>query len=244
MAGRISYYGNIIKDGLVLDLDAGKLQSYPRTGTLWNDVSGQGSVSTLVNGVTYSSSNGGVFVFDGIDDSARFLSTTTYQNFTNATFSIWCTFSTTVLDKIYTLMSNSIQSSNNHFWFYYDKRSAVPSFVNKWGFDFGNGVTRSNISSTSTFIPTLNTWYNLVATFDNGSVVIYVNGVSVGSGSGVTTIAGSNAQIYTGGYFLATGAGVQFTWPGNLNQHLIYRKTLSATEVLQNFNATRSRYGV
>ena len=68
MAGRISYYGNIIKDGLVLDLDAGKLQSYPRTGTLWNDVSGFQNNGTLTNGPTFSSTNGGAIVFDGTND--------------------------------------------------------------------------------------------------------------------------------------------------------------------------------
>jgi hypothetical protein len=44
MAGRISYLGGIVKNGLVLDLDAGKADSYPRTGTLWNDLSGYGMV--------------------------------------------------------------------------------------------------------------------------------------------------------------------------------------------------------
>ena len=242
MSGRISYLGGIVRDGLVLDLDAAKRDSYAGTGTAWRDISGQGTVSTLVNGVTYSNNNNGVFIFDGIDDAARFPSTAVYQNFTNATFSIWCTFSTTAINGIYTLMSNNIQGSNNHFWFYYDKRSSVPSGVDRWAFDWGNGITRSNVTSTSTFIPTLNTWYNLTTTFDNGSVVIYVNGVSVGSGSGVTSITATGGQVYTGGYFLSPAPGVQLTWPGNLNQHLIYRKTLTSTEILQNYNATKGRY--
>jgi hypothetical protein len=72
MAGRVSYYGNIVKDGLVLDLDAAKLQSYPRTGTLWNDISGNNYVGVLTNGPTFNSSNGGSVVFDGVDDFIEF----------------------------------------------------------------------------------------------------------------------------------------------------------------------------
>ena len=68
MAGRIAYYGNIVKDGLVLDLDAAKRDSYPGSGTFWKDISGGGGNGTLINGPTFSSGNGGSIVFDGVDD--------------------------------------------------------------------------------------------------------------------------------------------------------------------------------
>ena len=68
MAGRIAYYGNIVKDGLVLDLDAAKKDSYPGTGTAWNDISGNRNNGTLTNGPTFNSSNGGSIVFDGTND--------------------------------------------------------------------------------------------------------------------------------------------------------------------------------
>jgi hypothetical protein len=60
MAGRIGYYGGVVKDGLVLDLDAAKLDSYPRTGTSWKDISGNQNNGTLINGPTFDSGNGGV----------------------------------------------------------------------------------------------------------------------------------------------------------------------------------------
>ena len=50
MSGRVSYLGGIVKDGLVLDLDAGKLDSYNRLGTTWNDISGNRNNGTLTNG--------------------------------------------------------------------------------------------------------------------------------------------------------------------------------------------------
>lgn len=235
----------IVKEGLVLYLDAGSPNSFfNKTSTTWRDISGYGNNATLMNGVTYSSNNGGVFVFDGTDDAAKVSPNAIYRNFTNATFSIWCTFSTLSTNSIYTLINNGVQSTDSHFWLYYDNRTSLPSNVNRIGFEWGNGTARTGLLSTSTLIPVLNNWYNIVATFDNGTSIIYVNGVVFGSGTTlVTTITGvAAAQIYTGGYFSAGPSGIQLSWPGNLNQHLIYRKTLSQSEVLQNYNVTKYRY--
>jgi hypothetical protein len=71
MSGRVSYLGGIVKNGLILDLDAGKLDSYNRVGTSWNDISSNGYVGTLINGPIYNSSNGGSVSFDGVDDYGR-----------------------------------------------------------------------------------------------------------------------------------------------------------------------------
>ncbi len=68
MAGRISYYGNIVKDGLVLCLDAAKRDSYSGVGTDWNDISGFRNNGVLTNGPTFNTDNGGSIVFGGLDD--------------------------------------------------------------------------------------------------------------------------------------------------------------------------------
>jgi len=68
MAGRISYLGGIVRNGLVLDLDAAKLDSYPKFGTTWRDITFNQNNGTLVNGPTFNSGNGGSIVFDGVDD--------------------------------------------------------------------------------------------------------------------------------------------------------------------------------
>ena len=61
-------FNNIVQDGLVLNLDAGNANSYPGSGTTWSDLSGTGNNATLVNGPTYSSTDGGSIVFDGTND--------------------------------------------------------------------------------------------------------------------------------------------------------------------------------
>jgi hypothetical protein len=63
---------SIITSGLVLNLDAGNTASYPGSGTVWTDLSGNGYNGTLTNGPIYSSSNGGTIVFDGTNDVASF----------------------------------------------------------------------------------------------------------------------------------------------------------------------------
>lgn len=60
MAGRITYYGNIVRDGLVLNLDAAKRDSYPGTGTVWRDIAGGVITGSLVNGPIFDASNGGI----------------------------------------------------------------------------------------------------------------------------------------------------------------------------------------
>ena len=68
MAGRIAYLGNISPQGLVLDLDAAIMGSYPKTGSTWFDISNNGNNGTLTNGPVYTGSNYGAIVFDGVDD--------------------------------------------------------------------------------------------------------------------------------------------------------------------------------
>jgi len=58
---------NIVTDGLVLYLDAANTKSYPGSGTTWTDIAARNN-GTLTNGPTFSSANGGLIVFDGIDD--------------------------------------------------------------------------------------------------------------------------------------------------------------------------------
>jgi hypothetical protein len=71
MATRYNYTGGIVTDGLVLNLDAAKVDSYPGTGTTWRDLSGNNNNGTLTNGPTFSGiGKQAAIVFDGVDDYA------------------------------------------------------------------------------------------------------------------------------------------------------------------------------
>ena len=67
----IHYSPTTVTSGLVLCLDAGNAKSYPGSGTVWTDLSGNGNTGTLINGPTYNSANGGSIVFDGVNDYAN-----------------------------------------------------------------------------------------------------------------------------------------------------------------------------
>ena len=78
-----NYSPRIIQDGLVLYLDAANTKSYPTTGTTWSDLSRRGNNGTLTNGPTFNSSNGGIIVFDGINNYVDFGSSAINQNLNN-----------------------------------------------------------------------------------------------------------------------------------------------------------------
>ena len=77
---------SIVTSGLVLNLDAANMKSYPRSGTTWRDLSGLGNNGTLTNGPTFNSQNGGSIVFDGVDDYASI--NNTIGNFGTSDFTI------------------------------------------------------------------------------------------------------------------------------------------------------------
>ena len=68
--------------GPTLLLDAGIATSYPGSGTIWTDLSGNGNNGTLTNGPTFSSADGGSIVCDGVNDHIALPSIDTNSDFT------------------------------------------------------------------------------------------------------------------------------------------------------------------
>ena len=100
---------NVVREGLVLHLDAGTTRSYPGSGTTWTDLSENSNNGTLVNSPTFNSANGGSIVFDGGDDHA----TTTLQR--NATMTFEAFFRATVSSG-YRLIFGSVGSGSDVVW--------------------------------------------------------------------------------------------------------------------------------
>jgi hypothetical protein len=241
MAGRISYYGNIVKDGLVLLLDAAKKDSYPGSGTLWRDVSGNGNNGTLINGPTFNSNNGGSIVFDGVNDSASLGAILNYTS-ENFSFNYWVYFNS--------LTTNVLNQGPIVFWKgsyqingYYDqiRTSGEVVFVTNQ-----SGVEQITQTTTNTIIS--NSWYNICYTRNSSSVRIYINGIDSNSISAThinpTSAPSNNFQL--GLYTFRTASGgsnIPQIW-GNfrLSCFSSYNRALTATEVLQNYNATKNRY--
>lgn len=216
MAGRIAYYGNIVKDGLVLCLDAAKKDSYPGSGTVWRDISGFGNNGTLINGPTFSSGNYGSISFDGVNDYVR-LPTPTFIVPT-ISYSLWINKTGAKNSAAILSLQGILIEVNN-------------SFLNYW----------SNVlvgQTSVSFSPVLNRWYNVCISQDNGTVNIYIDSTLVRTAtmSLPNTTYGNNAVG-------AWGDGSR-VWLGLIAQVLVYTKALSSQEILQNYNATKTRYGL
>ena len=213
----------IVLNGLVLWLDAGVSDSYPTVGTIWKDLAGSNN-GTLINGPTFSSVNAGSIVFDGSDDIAN----TTYVSANTYTFSAW--FKTNVVSNGY---RNIISiPTPNYSLVLLDDDSPNLGF---WTNDSLNG------QSLSTPTISTNTWYNIVFVREGnnttGGYKAYLNGVLYGNAN--TGTWSSTANLSVGG----RTDSAQFL-NGNISQVYIYNRALNSAEILQNYNATKGRFGL
>ena len=175
MAGRVAYYGNIVKDGLVLDMDAAKRDSYPGTGTAWNDISGFQYNGTLTNGPTFNSSNGGSIVFDGVDD--RVSRTTNINTGQNFTVNAWI-YPTLLGITRRAVAASSYNSTSLNGWFLCTAGfSTNNTFFFLVGADNAYRVAAANTLS-------LNQWVYISAVCQNGggSINLYKNGIETSYG--------------------------------------------------------------
>lgn len=247
-----TYYSpKIATDGLVLALDAANIKSYVGSGTAWNDLSGQGNTGTLTNGPTFSSSNGGSIVFDGVDDQIDCGDVDLLGGATSATWEVW--FKPTSISQGSSWQSllttwNDPSSGVGHTWIL-DTRYASWSFYIRFNGDVGSypafswdgGSGRNDFSS--------NNWYQMVGVFDSSlvnaqKVKIYINGtyVSASDPGSVSSIASKNANERLK---IAVDRTATAPFVGNISLVRIYKnRGLSANEVLQNYNATKKRFGL
>jgi len=215
--------GKIITDGLVLALNAADKNSYPGSGTAWNDLSGNGNNGTLVASPTYNSANNGSLVFNG---------TSQYVNAGNAA-NLQITVGT---------ISSWFNANNGNSGY-----NAIIAKQLAWGlfvadnvlvaFDWGNSAERSTgiTVGNSTWNYVTMTFTETVGTPSNNAI-IYLNGIPVLT----TTVkhSGQSVQVQIG-----EGNAGQF-FGGNIAQASIYNRVLSAQEVAQNYNAQKSRFGL
>ena len=234
MAGRIAYYGNIVKDGLVLNLDAAKVDSYPGSGTTWRDISGFQNNGTLTNGPTFNSDNYGSILLDGSND---YITTTSIISLSN-------TFTVNAWVKVTSLSPNSSTRRTiiTNDYPYLANRGFFFSASGNNGSDFFISLGNDQkIAVTTTGVIIANTICMLTARVNGTDPIrLYKNGVET---SYAVQNDGNVALTYLGPtVFGIRGANDPFA--GNMYNIQIYNRALSATEVLQNYNATKGRYGL
>ena len=215
---------DFITNGLIQNLDASKVSSYPGTGTLWTDITNNNRNGLLVNGVTYDSSNGGLMTFDGSND---YVSVTNFMGTLNTfTISHWVNLSFDQTGR--TIFSNFNPSGNG--WV----TGISDSTPNRLKFYLGGGNT---LESSSNLVS--NTWYYVVVTYNNGNPKIYINGALNNTTS--TSINFTGNYVYTNDIGRLGNGGQTFA--GKIGSVQVYNRALSDAEVLQNYNNTKSRFG-
>jgi hypothetical protein len=240
---------NLVTNGLVLHLDAGDYSSYINSSTYydcgygcqyyasnpgctscnsqWKDISGFGNDGTLNGGMGISyNTNGGVMVFDGSNDDIR---TTLFTNArTNVTMSGWFFVN---LGTIGTFLSNGDDPGGYCIGIGQYFGTADNQIVGLFGYVRWI-LTGAYYQYTG--------WHHIVMILDgSGTPSIYVNAVLIGSYPG--TIA--NVPSSGTGFSIGSQWGIRYANTSCAISNF-YNRALTATEVLQNFNNGRQRFGV
>jgi len=224
-------YEGIVTDGLVLNLDAGFTPSYPRSGTTYHNLTTNSYNSELINGTSYSND---VMVFDGVDDQINRGSRngTSFTDTDNMTVSVFLKINNKNVAGVLGRFSTGAIYDGWTIWVYLDKiiffntnefGNYDPAY-NNTGYSFTNGE-----------------WFHFAVTRDsvNKTLKWYVNGVL------------NQEYTTTSSIYRKTNNGISFGHLGNnyyLNGSIgpcqIYNRALTATEVLQNYNAQKGRFGL
>ena len=215
-----SYGPSIVRDGLVLCLDAADRNCYTGSGSTVYDLSGNGNNGSMTN-VSYSTNNRGYFTFNG-SNSIIYIGSPSYTTFTSFSYNAWVRANSGALGyrTIIDLQNdNFLFAAQNYYFILYDP-------------NFNTGYTLA-----------ANQWYNLSISHDHSSAgYFYVNGNLVYTSSNF-----SNSHTITSygiGAGVSSPTGGNEVWAGNIAQASIYNRGLTASEILQNYNATKGRFGL
>lgn len=230
---------NIIRNGLILYLDAGIPASYPGTGTTWTDLSGNGNNGTLTNGPIYTTAGGGSIVFDGTNDHALVNVNSWIRSASSAyTFNSFFYYNGgTSGGAPYSLMTYPIDNNNNDgFWQHLN--------LGPWYWrteDNVSGELGGQVEASSGF--SNGNWYYEATVVKTNSLSFYRNGLLISTVS--TSFNWANLRNDGVAYiYLATGYGEDYYMNGNISNFSLYNRELSSAEILQNYNANRRRFGI
>lgn len=225
-------------NGLVLSLDAANIKSYPGTGTSWTDLSNNSNNATLINGPTYDNLNKGSIQFDGTNDYAVIQYNSILDTPNGATFSFWIYPTTT--GEFFNRGTSDIGTTPDNPRFYLSTTDKNIYF--DWTISGTDRYVTTSVNSYSNN----NAWMNIVGTVAvGGRMDVYINGVQcsylnrVNANTMPNPLVNTNNQIEIGG-----ATWIPRYFGGKISTTSLYNKVLSLSEIMQNFNALRGRYGI
>lgn len=220
----------IVQQGLILNLDAGNPYSYAGSGTTWFDTSGNSYNGTLVGSPVYTSNNNGGIIFNASTMYGTLPTSGLAFGSGQFTIEVWVYSTSAVTNNvIYASQSSNVAG---FVALYY------PSGVGFSLTDFNSvGVRTTTTHQTAV---SQNTWYHVVGVRNSSNqYIVYVNGVaSTTNSTSTATLTASSPQIASN----PATTGERFT--GTIASLRLYTRELTAAQVLQNYNATKGRFGL
>lgn len=233
-----SYNPKIVTDKLVFNLDFGNKKSYLGSGTICTNLTRDKSTGSLVNGASYNNSNGGSLSFNGTNQYINFNDNSLNLDLSDKSFQCWINKSgigtnQPLIDKDKDIAGVGyggwgfwIQSNNKLWWWNHSSLDLL---------DDGS-------LSISTGV-----WTNVAVSWDKTakSASFYINGIlnSTKSNGGINEVTSSGAYLSIGAMRMPSGTP-QWYFNGSISQVIMYNKAMSSTEILQNYNATKGRFGL
>ena len=243
-----SYNPRIVTDGLVFCVDAANKRSYPGAGTTWTDLTANKNNGTFTNMTSsnFNAGNAGSLTFDGSNEYVNCGPTNDIIGNNPAAISLSAWFKTDNnsqmfyiaslkrLSSLSTLVSITVNQANinnlsaNYLGFLYD--------VGDSGGDNGSGHKWLTVNN-STFY---GRWNQITATVDVNAATLYLNGVQVGQNT--TNAFTGPSRTDPSADFTVGAFGPSLFADANISQVHVYNRVLSASEVQQNYLATKGRY--
>ena len=224
-----AFISSFVTAGLLVSLDASNLTSYPGSGSSWNDLSGNGNTTTLVNNPTFSTDVGGSIIFDGSNDYAN-VPVPTVNSFNTITVSGWIKWLSLGNDMFLGMSTYDVWTQSNTLGFNNGASNVI-------------GINAATVSS----LGLLGNWKYYTFIMNKTGLLstnkIYINGTSTGPLTAVVAndgnIPGFNTNIR-----LASWNNGGFN--GNLQYAnlQVYNRELTAQEVMQNYLAMKSKFGL
>jgi hypothetical protein len=216
-----NYSPKVVTDGLVLYIDAANGYSYPGSGITWSDISRGRTDGTLYNSPTYSTNGGGSIRFGGTNYSL-FGTGSNFDITQNLTVESVC-YPTSFLNQ-----GNLVSKRTNLGY-----RVRFQSNGTFW-------MNSNNNIITSPLSYTINQWYHTTSVFSSNGLLMYINGELVTSNGTPFTPSYSTISFL----FIGSNTTSSERFVGDIASVRLYNRALSATEVLQNYNATKTRFGL
>ena len=229
----------IVQTGLVLNLDASRSSSYTGTGTTWTDISGNGNNGTLVNGPIFGTASGGVITFDGVNDYVSIAGLANYLNNKNKfSYETWFKVNNTTSFGTLFSFGNNDNYSNDIIFFISGNQICL---------QVNNGADGGAVAGfTSTGWNNMCVIYDGTQTGNTNRLKLYLNGVqqTLSFGSYNVPASTSNTSMVNAGLGAYSTGGWNNFISGSIVTSRLYTASLIDSEVLQNFNSTKTRFGL